>query len=350
MPNFFFYSDAGDGLFLARRFQREGHRVRAYINETNAKDVYRGIIPLSNNPSPEKGEIVIFDMVKYGVQADEWRAKGFKVIGASRFADALELNRPAGTEMMRKIGIRTPETHVFQTLDPAKTFLSKQREEDKWYFKPSGNQPTASTWGALPSFLLEYLEEEYEGGQFELQREIKGTEISLEGWWDGKRWVHPFNSTVEDKKLMAGDLGPRTGCMVNVVWAYEDPRPLLAIKTIAKLAPYLEASGHVGPIDLNMILDEEGTPFGLEWSPRFGYDALQALCLLVQGDAGRQFADFAEGRLEAFDVRTDVYGMTLNVSVPPFPDSKHAKDARGTRLDKKLLGDPGVYLRDVMIE
>src|SRR6266850_4490933 len=249
MPSFFFYSDAGDGLFIARRLVGEGHRVRVHIHDVKAKDVYRGILPTTADPNPHSGEIVIFDMVRHGAKADAFKKRGFRVIGASRFADSLEIARPLGAEVMRKIGIRIPETHVFSTIAEGQAFLRKQA--GKWYFKPSGDQATAATFNDEPEMLIRYMEwvRRDSPKQYELQRGMEGTEISIEGWFDGKKWVWPFNSTVEDKKLMAGDKGPRTGCMANLVWAYEDSRPTLALKTLVRLAPLLEAAGHIGPVD-----------------------------------------------------------------------------------------------------
>ncbi len=345
------YSDTGDGAFVMRRLQKEGHRVKMYTHDKTAKDVYRGLVPLSYSPSPAKGDVVLFDMVKHGAKADAFRRSGFKVVGASKFADAIEINRPAGADVMRKIGIRVPETEVFKTLSAGQKFLEKQ--EGTWYYKPSGNLHCATTYNAEPKMLSRYLEwtKPHPPEQFELQKKMEGTEISLEGWFDGSRWVWPFNSTVEDKKLMAGDLGPRTGCMANIVWAYEDSRPTLALKTLTRLAPFLEAAGHVGPIDINIMLDKEGTPYGLEWTPRFGYDALQALCLLLQGDLGYQLARFASGQLEGFDVRTDAYALTINVSVPPYPNHEYAeREAKGLPVDPRLVTDAGVYPRDLMIQ
>jgi phosphoribosylamine--glycine ligase len=321
-----------------------------YANSKKAKDVYRGIIPLATQPDPRRGEIVLFDMVKFGPQADSLRKRGFKVIGASRLADRMEIDRPYGAQVMKNVGIRIPETHVFRSIGSGQQFLESHR--DHWYYKPSGNMSCDTTHNGESDDLIRYLEycRKEPPEQFELQKRVEGTEISLEGWFDGRKWVWPFNSTIEDKKFLTGDLGPRTGCMANVVWAYEESRPLLALKTLTRCAPYLEEAGYVGPIDLNMILDKEGTPYGLEWSPRFGYDALQALSLLIQGDFGHQLAEFASGSLDAFNVRTDAYAFTLQTSVPPYPNWEHAQDAKGLPLDSGLLKDDKVFLRDVMLK
>ena len=349
MAEFFIYSECGDGAFLARRLISEGHRTRLYVKDPKAKNVYRGLVALAASPNPSTREICIFDMVKYGAYADQLRRRGHKVIGASRFADQIEIDRTYGSQVMKDIGIKIPETVSFNKLEQGMKFLDTAKGH--WFYKPSGNMATASTFNGEPRDLKRYLSwtKHAPPDKFELQKKMEGTEISLEGWFDGRKWVYPFNSTVEDKKFMAGDIGPRTGCMANVVWAYDEPRPLLAVKTLMRIAPLLEHYGYVGPVDINLILDKEGCPYGLEWSPRFGYDALYALCMLTEGNFGNQLYDFAYGKLDAFSVRTDAYGLTLNISVPPYPTGD-ARDFTGLPLDDEIIKSPRIFPRDVMLQ
>ena len=354
MPSFFFHSDAGDGSFLARRLAREGHRVRMHITYPKARDVARGLVELVPRPSPARGDVIVFDSVHAGKTADAFRRQGFRVIGGSRFADSIELDRAAGMQLMQKAGIRTPETKIFKTYPEGVTFLKGQPQEEHWFFKPFGNIAACMTYDAsIPRMLdhLAYCQENMEKPEgFLLQKKVEGVELSLEGWFDGDKWVLPFNSTIEDKHFLNGNLGPRTGCMANLVFAYSDSRPTLVSRTLARIEPTLRAQRYVGPIDLNMIIDKEGEPYGLEWTARFGYDALQGLCLLTAGDWGHQLADFANGRLESFNVDDSSYALTINTSVPPFPNTEYSESAKGKRLDPAILLDPiRVMPRDVML-
>lgn len=350
MPEFFIWSESGEAAFLGRRLKKEGHKVRMWVKDPHAKDVYRGIIPLSPIADPKKGEIIVFDTVTFGAMADMYKRRGYKVIGGATFADTIEIHRPVGTKLMRDMGIKVPETHVFANLSKGQEFLKENAGH--WYYKPSGNMSCDLTFDGESGDLIRFLEyaKREAPEQFDLQKRMEGTEISLEGWFDGSKWVWPFNSTIEDKKFMSGGIGPRTGCMANLVWAYEDPRPILAYKTLTRIAPYLEKAKYAGPIDLNMILDPEGVPYGLEWSARFGYDALQAFCLLTQGDLGHQLARFVDGRLDGFETRTDAYALTINTSVPPYPNYAYAKEARGLPLDDAVLSNDHIYPRDVMLD
>lgn len=349
---FFLWSDSGEAAFMLERLQREGHKVRMYAKDKNAKDVYRGIIPLTSSTYPTKDEVVLFDMVGFGSRADSLRSGGIRVVGASKLADLMELDRTLGTSMMKEVGIRTPETHSFKDLKQGIAFLSGK--PGIWFYKPYGNQDAGLTDGGDADYLIRFMEgtaSKYKPKGFELQKKVDGTEISLEGWFDGRRFVYPWNSTVEDKKLLSKDLGPRTGCMCNVVWAYEDPRTPLAINTVHRLEHLLAKFNYVGPIDLNMILDRDGVAHGLEWSARFGYDAIQALSLLIQGDLGDQLEAFSRGKLDAFNVDMDNLSFTLGLSTPPFPYHALAQEYKGTLLDPELKRDPHhVMLRDAMID
>jgi phosphoribosylamine-glycine ligase len=340
--SFLIHSDTGDANFLAERLQREGHQVKVFIHDPRARHVGLGLVNLTSTFRPAKGDVVIFDMVKFGKLADQLRASGFKVIGGSRFADAHELDRPMGHRLMRQVQIDVPWTRSFN-LAEARAFL--QTADKPYFLKPSGNVDSAMTYGAkTPKGMMRFLDyaeaKESLKGKFELQEKKDGIEISTEGWFDGDRWVLPFNSTIEDKKFMPGDYGPNTGCMGNVVWAYAASRPTLCLRTIMRLEPILRAARYVGPVDINTIIDKKGIPWGIEWTMRFGYAALQAFLLMTAGDLGEQLYQFANGTLDRWETTTDELGMVVNVSVPPYPTYHVAYEKRDLPIDPEILSDP----------
>lgn len=354
MPNFFIWSKDGDALFLAQRLAREGHSVRMHIHKKESQLVGAGLIQKANVANPRKGELVIFDMVGFGKEAERLKRQGFKVLGGCALADKLELDRGFAMRLMRESGIEVPETQEFDRLDQARSFLAKRERGESWYLKVSGDEDCASTHGAkdVEDMLrwFEYLEvSKHVPKRFLLQKKMDNkAELSLEGWFDGNKWVLPWNSTIEDKRLFAGDVGPNTGCMANVVWAYEERMPLLAMRTLTRIAGVLRGASYVGPIDINVILGNDGTPFGLEFTARFGYLALQSLSLLVGGDFGSQLWEFANGTLDHFEVINDKYSLSIGVSVPPYPND--AREAHMKPLDPTLLYDPiRIMLSDVMV-
>jgi phosphoribosylamine-glycine ligase len=353
---FYLHSNYGDSLWLARRLLADGHDVLLHVRDEAAKAVGKGIVPLAPTPMPPADATVIFDSSGHGRMGEAFRRRGLGVIGGNPLDAELELDRSRGTQLMQASGIQVPETHSFTDFGQAKAFLSTHR--GVWYFKPSGNQSTSLTHHGEAAELRRWLawaQPHLKGvTSFELQRKVDGTEVSCEGWFDGEKWVPPFNATFEDKHFLTGNLGPRVGCASNVVWAFDDPDAELPRRTVKRLTNILRAAAYVGPIDLNCIIDGEGEPVGLEWSPRLGFDASQAwLGMLVDGDLGAQLAEFARGRLRRFSAQTDKRALTLRVTTPPYP-TEHvtpAKEQRGLPLGLELLRDPrSIFVDDVMLD
>ena len=103
------------------------------------------------------------------------------------------------------------------------------------------------------------------------------------------------NHTLERTKFFPGDLGEKTGCCGNVVWAATLESPLIQ-KLILPLTGVLQGK-FVGPIDVNVIIEKESNePVFLEFSPRFGYDAIFALMeLFPMGSFGEFLYTVAVG-------------------------------------------------------
>lgn len=343
MARFFFYSGEGEALFLAHRLQEDGHDVTFWVQHPECRKLRlgEGVVPLAASPEPKKGAVVIFDQTGKGKAGADFRRRGFKVIGGNPFDADLELDRSQGTKIMQALGIATPKTQVMASVHQAQAYLATR--SGTWFFKPNGKSTTLTHHGE-PKDLIRWLDwgqQFIKGEPFELQQGITGIEISTEAWFDGTRFVPPFNATLEEKHFLTGDLGPRTGCESNVVWIWSGTSPALPAATVLRLAPMLKASGYVGPIDLNAILTDDGEPHGLEWSARLGFDASQAYSMLIDGDYGEQLEKFAHGDLTRWKLDEDRFAMTLRVTTPPYP-VEHAgagKAMAGLPLDKAILGD-----------
>jgi phosphoribosylamine--glycine ligase len=159
-----------------------------------------------------------------------------------------------------------------------------------------------------------------------LQEFIEGIAVSSEGWSLGSKFAPTFNHTIENKKFSTGNLGPSTGCQGNIVWTESKSCPVIA-KGIAKLNP----QGHIGPIDLNTIVNEEGI-WGLEWTPRFGYDATPTMFHLLDGEIGGVIADFAQSSARDIGLVEGVAGG-IRLSIPPYPlepqTNEHVENTSG---------------------
>src|SRR5438128_7611293 len=113
MARFFLHSAHGDCAFLGRRLVDEGHEVSLYVADPTAKDLARGLVPLSPSPVVPRDAVVLFDAPGHGRLGQAFRARGHPVIGGNALDDDLELDRAKGTKLMQRVGIAVPATKSF---------------------------------------------------------------------------------------------------------------------------------------------------------------------------------------------------------------------------------------------
>jgi len=296
--------------------QKEGTEVKVYLHNSRYRKNYNNIIPKVGlkdlKRAVKKAELIIFDITRvnektrqdiallkmfgvpkksptvFGPVADEMKAMGKKVIGASTWTEKIEMDRKLGADIAKKIGLKDPETVEFSSLKEGVKFLKMEGRKDLWVFKPENNLDLDMTYvEKFHGELADKIANEYrqrlgtDKVEFILQKRVEGVEISSELWWNGKDAVH-FNHTLEDKRLMNFNLGPAIGSQSNTVWIKKDENGLL-VKELKRLIPYLKRANYVGPVDINAIISKKDhKPYFLEFSPRFGYDAIYCLLTLVK--------------------------------------------------------------------
>ena len=151
--------------------------------------------------------------------------------------------------------------------------------------------------------------------EFVLQEFIEGSIISSEYWVGKNGFIYDsFNHTIEVKKFMNDDIGPSTGCSGNIVWGGEGDSEIAQI--LQRIENSLIKENYIGPIDLNTIINEEGI-FGLEWTPRFGLDALPTLMQLINQDIGKLISDSFQDDAEMNLLSCFSGGARL--TIPPYP-------------------------------
>jgi len=335
MRVFTFISKQGDGLPLAQRVVSEGHRVVFYINDEDCRSVGSGLVEKSNVHSVlinKNGEIdndvleevlhprpdcVVMDMVGkgYGKLADELRKKNIPVIGGCAFADQIELDRIYGNKLMKMHGINTPEVHKFNNFREAIKFVESKNAP--FVYKPCGNQPTTTTYVAREASdligILEFYEGEHE--EFELQEKVDGVEVSTELWFNGEEVIN-VNHTMEEKALMEGGVGPKAGCMGDVVWNGDTSNKLYK-QGVGKLEASLRKIKYRGPLDLNTIVSKDKL-YGLEFTSRFGYNAIFSLLELYKGRINDLLYGVATGVIKTMPMR-DGWGCSITIALPPYP-------------------------------
>jgi phosphoribosylamine-glycine ligase len=355
-------SAGGMNVWLLLRLMHEGHECEWFdvkpAPRTNL--VLKGLVPppLKKKPDFSVYDLVIFDCTDDGSLAQE-AARVTPVIGDSELASKLEDDRLFGIETMEQAGIEVPPYETFENPEEAKQFISENPK--RYVYKPftvdGEEQPCETTYVSDSADdlirCIDGLFEESHQAPFLLQEVVEGTEISTEGYFDGT-YFHLLNHTLEEKKFMSGSYGPNTGCSGNLVWTLDRPNRLA--KELMKLAPFLHEAGYHGMIDLNTIVNESHA-YGLEFTPRFGYDASASIFSLIDGDLGKFFYDIVTAPDQGYIETSPVpplrgrWAASVRLTVPPYPaeeaDYPQGIPIKGIDIDSAWKD---CYLLDAMID
>lgn len=328
-------SYSGYGFWFSLRLQEEGHSVDIYL-DTKENPAYKyvlgGIIqpPSFAKPDFKKYDLVLFDLTGRPKLAEE-AMQSTPTIGDGDFNSEIEDDRLLGIEMMEQCGIGVPFYEVFDDIGAAKKFIKKTNK--RFVFKPNGGQKqdTATTYVSKNAEdLLRYLDRlgtTTKGAEFILQEVVTGTEISTEAYFNGEEFFL-INATLEEKKLMNENLGPNTGCSGNLVWVYDQQNPPFVFREgLGKMKEMLQGMNYRGMIDLNTIVSDTKL-YGLEWTPRFGYDASATLFSCLDSNLGDFFGAVATGSVPEYNVANN-FAVGIRLSIPPYPseiEDHHPED------------------------
>ena len=358
---FLFLSNTGDGLGLALKLREAGHEVAAWIRKRQSKMNYEGIVRKVDKWEDYLTDktIVVFDSTGGGKLADRLRGKGHHVFAASAFADQIEFDRGTAFALLEEFGVKVPESKTFNNWGDGKNYARQQKR--RLVFKPSGSLGKDVAIGSYVASdpedmieMLDYFESvATEPPEFELQQFVgEGVALSTEGWFNGDDWLWPFNHTAERKALMNENLGPAMGCSGNIVWPCDRLNSIID-KGLGRVADVLRRESYTGPIDLNTVITAEGEVWALEFTPRFGYDAMPALLQLYAGDGGDLgplIAQLARGGKPTEMVFKGGFASALHVSIPPFPSEEY-HHLGGVPIRGFSKGDlPYLYFYDVMLD
>jgi phosphoribosylamine---glycine ligase len=325
---FLLLSNDGSGIGLALRLEAEGHEVEVWMKSPEADDFGKGLVKAVGDY--RYNPIVIADSTNFGPLMDLLREGGIKTFGGSSFADKLEGDRKYSEEVMTKAGIETPKSFDAPSWEGAAKAVRKVAKiSEKIVVKPEGELS-----GVIPSFIasdeaealetLESFESQYSVTEptFVIQEFIEGIAVSTEGWFNGEAWLEGmFNHTLEKKESLNDDLGPTAGCAGNVVWSCDSDDPIVR-DSLQKLTDTLREHHYIGAFDINCVVNEKGI-YGLEFTPRFGFDAFPTLLYSLCDFSFAYFIDSAlRGEGQDFFLR-EGFGAGVRVTVPKEPKGPH---------------------------
>lgn len=314
---------------------REGHEVRVCILEPAARGTLAGLCPQVSDWREELGWIreagpagvILFEAVTagFGALQDELRRAGFNVIGGSAYGDRLENDRFYAQEVLAQLGF--PQGHVWTFDEPRAAIAFVATRPSRYVLKYSGphhasgdNYVGQRADGADVAALLRAKAGigNFDGAKFILMDFVEGVEMGVGAYFNGERFLAPACLDWEHKRFFPGDLGELTGEMGTVV-TYDRTERFFS-QTLLKLEDRLRAHGHVGYVNINTIVNEDGV-WPLEFSCRFGYPGFAILAPLQQTPWGELFATMLDATSTRFEAK---HGFCVGVvlTTPPFPYSR----------------------------
>ena len=343
---------------LALQLKKEGHEVKISVKADCDQDVYDGFLEKVDDYKKfiDWADVVVFDDVGFGEEADKLRKSGKLIVGGSAYTDKLEEDREFGQSEMKRVGMLTLPHWDFTDHDLALKFI--EENPGRYVYKPSGFMGSDSK-GLL--FLgkeddgkdlheiirsnKKVLEERVK--QFQLQKFVQGVEVAVGAFFNGNDFVYPININFEHKKLFPGDIGPFTGEMGTLVY-WSGPNTIFRT-TLEKMKEDIKKSGYVGYIDINCIANARGI-YPLEFTCRFGYPIISIQAEGIISEWGDFLCSIAKG--ENYDLKTKK-GFQIGVvcAVPPFP--YYDKSEMGIYKDLSIIFKKpnleGVHLGDVKL-
>ncbi len=318
--------DTADGLLdLAMIAKRLGHECRYHLRAFDPvrSPVGRGLVervPDWRQHMRWADLVVVGGNGKWMIELDRWRALGVPVIGGCAEAAAWELDRLAGMAAFKRAGIPVPPFRQCATLRDAMEYVEKRGEGCA--VKPCGDvgDKSTSVVGKNPETILWRLGRwQKEGKAFPgglmVQDRIEGVEFAVGAWIGPNGFAPGWEHNWEEKRLFAGSVGPATGEQGTTMRLVRSSN--LAAKVLQPLEDRLADLGYIGNVDVNCIIDEDGNPWPLEWTMRFGWPAFMIECAL-HADPVEFLAGLAQGNPSNTRKMNEV-AVGVVLSLPPYP-------------------------------
>lgn len=239
---------------------------------------------------------------------DDFRAAGLRIFGPTRYAAQLESSKDFAKAFMAKYGIPTAAYQTFEDAQKAHQYV--QTKGAPIVIKADG---LAAGKGVIVAMTEDEAHAAIDdmllgnkmgnaGARVVIEDFLQGEEASFIVMADGNH-VLPMATSQDHKRLLDGDQGPNTGGM----GAYS-PAPVVTPEVYQRamneiILPTIEgmkAEGHefTGFLYAGLMIDQNGTPFTVEFNCRFGDPETQPIMSRLNSDLAELVDQAIEGRLD----------------------------------------------------
>lgn len=341
------------GAWFSLQIEEEGHTCDVWLHDNY--DVFSpalgGIIktPLKAKPNFKKYDLVICDQTDQCEIAEDIMSQGVPCIGDGDLNTHIENDRMLSIQVMEECGINVPFWEGFDDIGDAKKFVKQTKK--RFVFKPDDceGQNKATTYVSKSyEDMLMYLDKIAhlsKTNKFIMQEVVEGTEVSTEAWFNGTDFFL-ISGTLEEKKFMEGNKGPNTGCAGNLEIIYDQlNKPLIFREGLEKTKDFLSQYNFRGYIDLNTIVSDSKL-YGLEWTPRFGYDCTATLFNLIS-NVTNFLGSIATGGHDHAEI-SNIFSSGVRISIPPYPSEIDGEHPEGIPIEGIEENDiiKDIYLYD----
>jgi phosphoribosylamine--glycine ligase len=264
--------------------------------------------------------------------ADRLRAEGRAVFGPSAAAAQLEASKAFAKEVMAAAEIPTASSRTFHQLGPALEYVAQHREP--LVVKASGlaagkGAVVCETRGEAVAAVRAMLGEGVfgeAGRTVVIEAFLRGEEVSVLAITDG-RDVELLPVSQDHKRLLEADAGPNTGGMgayspvsVATPELLERTRREVLLPTLAEMrrreAPF------TGLLYAGLMVDDDGTPWVVEFNCRLGDPETQVVLPLVSNGLTRSLLAVATGEPPVpLELLTGAASVTTVLASRGYPDT-----------------------------
>ncbi|MBK1659026.1 phosphoribosylamine--glycine ligase [Paracraurococcus ruber] len=299
---------------------REGHDVRVFGADPPDQRAFGGILdPIADWHDGlrwvGRDGVVLFEGVAQGARQDALRAEGYRVVGGSALGDRLENDRAFGQAALRDAGLAIAQSSGFASPELALDWL--RAHPGRYVLKHDSGAATTFVGDHPRGEDVAFMLRRSPGGGVLLMERLAGVEVGIGAYFDGQDFLRPACIDFEHKRFFPGEMGEMTGEMGTLA-SYEGAEALFEA-TLARVALRLRAAGHVGYVNLNLIVDaESGTPWPLEFTCRIGNPGFAVLAALQPAGWGDLLRRIAEGGAGSFPAHPG-WSVAIVLTAPPFP-------------------------------
>jgi phosphoribosylamine--glycine ligase len=268
--------------------------------------------------------VILFEAVGFGALQDRLRREGFHVIGGSEFGDRLENDRAFAFDLLARQGMKIAPVREFSRVEDAVADLERTPRRCVFKLCDSAGATFVGTLadGSDVAALLQ-VQPLANGQSFVVMDYVQGVETGVGAYFNGVRFLRPACVDWEHKRFFAGNMGELTGEMGTIA-TFTGSESLFEA-ALAPLEPLLGEARHVGWVNLNTIINDDGV-WPLEFTCRFGYPGFAVLEPLQAIGWGELFELILAQDGLCFPARKG-FSACIVLTTPPMPLSRKEVDA-----------------------